>query len=114
MISSGPSSSRMTCYTLLVLVPSGIEVSSSTSEEKMNEFHIKYYSLSCKYRGFNGTVFGETAIEIQIQKFNGVRWIETLAAFPFPYHPRQYAVKAELVECGRRFITLMGSHHCYC
>jgi len=83
-------------------------------EEKMNEFDVKYYSLSCRYRDFNGTIFGETAIEIQIQKFNGVRRIDTLAAFPFTYHPRQCAVKAELVECGRRFITLVGSHHCYC
>jgi hypothetical protein len=83
-------------------------------EERMNEFKVKYYGLTCRYRDFNGTVFGDTMMEVQIPKFSGVRRIETLAAFPFAYHPRRCAVEAELVECGRRFIALMGSHHCYC
>jgi hypothetical protein len=30
------------------------------------------------------------------------------------HNPRRCAVEAELVEYGRRFIALMGSHHCYC
>jgi hypothetical protein len=83
-------------------------------EEKTDESKLKYYNLSCLYRDFNGTVFGDTTIEIRISKFSGVRRIDNLDAFPFKYHPRQSAVEAELVKCGRRFIALMGTHHCHC
>jgi hypothetical protein len=83
-------------------------------EEKEDSFKRKYFSLSCRYRDFNGTVFGETTIELQISKFAGSKRIETLTAFPFAYHPRQLAVEAELVECGQKFIKLMGTHHCHC
>jgi hypothetical protein len=83
-------------------------------EERTNEYKMKYYNLTCRYRDFNGTVFGDTAIELQIPKFTGVKRVETLKAFPFAYHPRQHAVEAELVKCGQRFVTLMGSHHCHC
>ena len=83
-------------------------------EEKEDNFKRKYYNLSCRYRDYNGTVFGETTIDLQISKFAGSRRIETLTTFPFAYHPRRPAVEAELVECGQKFVKLMGTHHCHC
>ena len=33
-------------------------------EEKEDNFKRKYYSLTCRYQDYNGTVFSETAIEL--------------------------------------------------
>lgn len=40
--------------------------------------------------------------------------IRTLAALPFAYHPQHLDADANLVECGQKFVQLMGSHHYYC
>ena len=83
-------------------------------EEKEDNFKRKYYNLGCRYRDYNGTVFGEATVKLQIFKFAGSRRIEMLTVFPFAYHPRRLAVKAELVDCGQKFVKLMGTHHCHC
>jgi hypothetical protein len=83
-------------------------------EKKEDNFKRKYYSFSCRYRDYNSTMFGETAIELQISKFAGSKPIKTLTAFPFAYHPRRLAVKANLVEYGQNFVKLIGTHHRHC
>jgi hypothetical protein len=60
---------------------------------------------------FDGKVFGETSIELAILKFRGTKRINSLDAFPLEYHPSKDKIKAHLVECGRKFVSLMGVHH---
>ncbi|XTI87880.1 P-loop containing nucleoside triphosphate hydrolase protein [Cenococcum geophilum] len=49
--------------------------------------------IECRYLNFNGTDFGEASTKVKIPKFRGV--------------------KANLLECGKKFIRLIGTYHCY-
>ena len=55
-----------------------------------------------------------TSIELVIPKFRGTKRISTLPAFPLKYHPDENQVKSDLVKCGRKFVSLMGTYYCYC
>ena len=82
-----------------------------SAEEKASITGTKYYSLGCRYLDFNGEVFGEVSIELKIMKFRGTKRINTLEAFPLQYHRSSNSIKADLVQCGRKFVSLIGSHH---
>lgn len=72
---------------------------------------VEYFHLECHYVDFDGKAFGETSIELAILKFRGTKRIDSLDAFPLEYHPNKIQVKANLVELGRKFVSLMGVHH---
>ena len=72
---------------------------------------LEYFHLECGYIDFDGKVFRETSIELAIWKFRGTKRISSLNIFPFEYPPSKDKVKAGLVDCGRKFVSLMGVHH---
>lgn len=47
-------------------------------------------------------------------KFRGKKRISTLSAFPLQYHPHEKEMKAHLVECGRKFVSILGACHRHC
>jgi hypothetical protein len=71
----------------------------------------EYFHIDGRYWDFNGEMLGETELEAGITKFRGAKRINTLTLFPLEYHPDKDKVKAELMKCGRKFISLKGSHH---
>jgi hypothetical protein len=73
-----------------------------------------YYSMQCRYLDFDGKTFGEVSTELHIFKFRGTRRIETLPTFPLQFHPDKCKLRANLIQCGRMFISLMGAHHRQC
>ena len=72
---------------------------------------MEYFHLECHYVDFDGKAFGETSVALAILKFRGIKRINTLDAFPLEYHSNKTRVKANLAECGRKFVSLMGVHH---
>lgn len=74
----------------------------------------KYWSLGCSYLDFNGEDLGWLPIELKIAKFRGIKHINALEAFPLQYHAEATTVRADLLECGRKFMSLRGTHHRYC
>jgi hypothetical protein len=83
-------------------------------EEKRLSNGIIYYSMQCRYLDFDGKIFGEVSTELPVVKFRGTQRIDTLSCFPLQFHPDESSMTADLVECGRRFVSLMGSHHRHC
>lgn len=83
-------------------------------EEKRNMYGTKYWSLDCRYNDFDGKEIGEVPMDVQITKFRGSKLIHELEAFPIQYHPRVDEVKSELIDCGKRFVSLRGAHHRHC
>ncbi|KAI5864691.1 hypothetical protein GGS23DRAFT_459532 [Durotheca rogersii] len=83
-------------------------------EEKKNMYGAKYWSLDCRYNDFDGKEFGEVSIEVMVPKFHGLKPIHELEAFPIQYHPHFDEVKSELIDCGKRFVSLRGAHHRHC
>jgi len=80
-------------------------------EERTMDNNVEYFHLECHYVDFDGKASGETSIELAIMKFRGTKRISSLDAFPLEYHPNKNEMKAHLVECGRKFVSLMGVHH---
>jgi hypothetical protein len=83
-------------------------------EEKINKAKKKYFSMDCQFFDFDCKTFGKASIELVIPKFRGPKRINTLPAFPLKYHLDEKQVKFDLVECGRKFVRLIGTHHVHC
>ncbi|KUJ06192.1 uncharacterized protein LY89DRAFT_712694 [Mollisia scopiformis] len=83
-------------------------------EEKRTKAGTKYWSLDCSYLDFNGEDLCLLPIEVKIANFRGAKCVTALAAFPLQYHAEAARVRAELLGCGRKFMSLRGSHHRYC
>ena len=75
---------------------------------------LKYYKIECQYLDYNSQVFGETSVNLAIVKFRRKKRISTLKAFPFQYYPDERKIKAYLVECGRKFVSMLGAYYRYC
>ncbi len=83
-------------------------------EEKATKSGLKYCKMECRYYDFDGEVFGEVSVELHIPKFRGTKRINTLEAYPLQYHANESDVRTNLIKCGRKFISLIGSHHRHC
>ena len=72
------------------------------------------YSIFCleaRHFDYDGKVFGEATIKITIEKFQGAKRIDVLDAFTLKYHCNSGHIRNSLVECGREFVSLIGSDH---
>ncbi len=83
-------------------------------EERETSNGLKYYKMECRYLDYDGQVFGESSIDLAIVKFRGKKRISTLNAFPLQYHRDEMEMKAHLVECGRKFVSVLGAQHRHC
>jgi hypothetical protein len=72
-----------------------------------------FFKLDYQYFDYNGKVFGEVEISLDIPQFWGVKKINTLNVFPLKYHEQVEELRGTLVARGQKFISLMGKHHCY-
>ncbi|KAG4427614.1 hypothetical protein IFR05_016902 [Cadophora sp. M221] len=88
-------------------------VTYDSGEEKTSKSKAKYFSMDCRYFDFDGKTFGKTSTTLIISNFRGTKRINTLEAFPLKHHRDEIRVKSELIECGRKFVSLIGTHHCY-
>ncbi|KAL9129214.1 MAG: hypothetical protein Q9217_002283 [Psora testacea] len=85
-----------------------------SGEEGETSNGLKYYKMECRCLDYDGHVFGESPIDLAIVKFRGKKRISTLNAFPLQYHPDAKGVRRRLVECGRRFVSMLGPHYRHC
>lgn len=83
-------------------------------EEKETSSGLKYFNMECRYLDYDGQVFGEASIDIPIVKFRGKKRISTLKGYPLQYHPDEKRMKTQLVECGRKFVSMLGAYHRHC
>jgi len=89
-------------------------VTYDSGEEKINRSKKKYFSMECRHFDFDGKAFGKASITLAIPKFRGTKLINTLEAFPLKHHRDEKRVRSELVQCGRKFVRLIGTHLCHC
>jgi hypothetical protein len=84
------------------------------NEEKETLEGEKYRSLDCRYLDFDGEKLGEAETKLKIPKFHGTKRINALQAFPLQYHSDINKAKANLIQCGRKFVSLRGPNHRHC
>jgi len=70
--------------------------------------------MNCQYFNFDDIAFSKTFIKLVISKFCETQCINTLSAFPLKYHSDKEQVKSDLINCGQKFVSLIGTHHIYC
>ncbi|KAI9770678.1 MAG: hypothetical protein M1839_003062 [Geoglossum umbratile] len=71
-----------------------------------------FFKLDCRYLDYDGKVFGEVETSLAVTEFRGVKKINTLHVFPLQYHEQAERLKDALAARGRKFISLIGIHHC--
>lgn len=59
----------------------------------------------------DGTKFGEDATFLSIKSFEGLRQLRSLPIFPLKYHPEASHIQARLLDRGKKFCSLHGSHY---
>ena len=80
-------------------------------EERRRNNGTKYFHIEGRYLSFDGDVFGEATEVLSIEEFRGAKQIHLLSAYPLTYHQQFDRLKTHLIECGRKFTSLLGVHH---
>lgn len=66
-----------------------------------------WLSIYCLSIAHDGEDFGTSRQTLKIPSFDGARQIEDLPSFPLEFHSRKKAVRDELMDRGRKFVTLL-------
>ncbi|OBR12822.1 ATPase [Colletotrichum higginsianum IMI 349063] len=80
--------------------------------EKLNSMTKgEFYWVDGKYLEFDGKQFGYGTLCEEVPEFRGARKISSLSAFPLDFHKDKEAIKAALVERGKKFVQLGGVNY---
>ncbi|KAI8956826.1 hypothetical protein F5Y11DRAFT_364727 [Daldinia sp. FL1419] len=80
-------------------------------EERTDVSGSKFIRLETRYLGSDGKSLGEVTTSSSIAVFRGAMRIELLPAYPLQYHPEAKEIRNQLVDVGRKFVSLLGIHH---
>ncbi|KAK5080458.1 hypothetical protein LTR05_008568 [Lithohypha guttulata] len=79
--------------------------------EDKTEQGVEHLALQCEYIDYDGKILGWVAEDLHLDRFHGTLPITSLPVYPIHYYPDPQ-IDQVLAHRGRRFIGLMGSHHC--
>ena len=71
----------------------------------------KFYNIEGRYLEYDGKTFGMGSMEIEVEEFKGPRKISNLACYPLKYHKDTDAMKKQLIERGKKFVSLKGMQY---
>lgn len=71
----------------------------------------QWYSVEGRYLEYDGKDFGFGNMSAEVESFKGARKITSLACHPLQYHRDSEALRARLVERGKRFVALRGMNY---
>jgi len=97
-----------------ILCRKGIDILCRLREmRKMKPFQQpEYWQVDAEMIAYDGKNFKFATNKIVIAKYDGYRPLTELEVFPLEYHEDQKAVRATLLERGKKYTTLFGIHHC--
>lgn len=70
-----------------------------------------YYYVDGTYFEWNGKKFGQGSLTEQIYAWQGTRKITSLPCYPLKYHNNEAKLREELIERGKKFVSLSGVHY---
>ncbi len=86
----------------------------NVDEEQKTSTRLKYYKIKCRNLNYDDQMFGKTSINLAIVKFRKKRRISTLNAFPLRYHLDKQGIKAQFVQCDRKFVFMLEAYYRHC
>ncbi|KAK8052294.1 ATPase family AAA domain-containing protein 3A-like [Apiospora rasikravindrae] len=73
--------------------------------------HIYANHHPAQYFEYDGKNFGFGAMAEELPDFQGSRRIDSLACYPLAYHKDESGVRRNLIERGKKFVSLGGVHY---
>ncbi|KAJ5144221.1 uncharacterized protein N7515_003008 [Penicillium bovifimosum] len=71
----------------------------------------QWYSVDGRYLEYDGKDYGFGSMSAEVEAFKGARKITSLACYPLKYHRDAEALRAKLIERGKRFVALRGMNY---
>ncbi|KAJ5216639.1 uncharacterized protein N7498_003046 [Penicillium cinerascens] len=71
----------------------------------------QWYSVEGRYLEYDGKDFGFGTMSAEVESFKGARKITSLTCYPLQYHRDSEALRARLIERGKRFVALRGMNY---
>ncbi|KAK0641969.1 hypothetical protein B0T16DRAFT_431558 [Cercophora newfieldiana] len=71
----------------------------------------EYYYIEGKYFEYDGKQFGFGSMSDEISDFRGARRITSLKCYPLKYHKNEAQLRNDLIERGKKFVSLSGVHY---
>jgi len=62
---------------------------------------------------YTGSVIGLTSHSIEISPYDGFKSVRELNSVPLYLHPEERRIRRDLLERGRKFLSLCGMRHCF-
>jgi hypothetical protein len=70
-----------------------------------------WYNVEGRYLEYDGKSFGMGTMSVQVPNFQGSRRISSLDCYPLLYHKDPVGLRAQLIERGKKFVSLEGMHY---
>ncbi|KAH8758320.1 ATPase [Diaporthe sp. PMI_573] len=77
-------------------------------------YHItkgEFYYIDGRYFEYDGKQFGYGRMMEEIGDFRGAKKITSLSSYPLKYHKNEEQVRKDLIERGKKFVSLNGVHY---
>lgn len=71
----------------------------------------EWYSIEGRYLEYDGKTWGMGSMDCDVPSFKGARKIVSLNCYPLKYHKEEEKVRKELIERGKKFVSLQGVHY---
>lgn len=71
----------------------------------------EWYSIEGRYLEYDGKTWGMGTMEVEVPSFKGARKITNLACYPLEYHNDEEGIRKQLIERGKKFVSLQGVHY---
>lgn len=81
------------------------------AEKHYNMMKGELYHLEGKYFEYDGKQFGYGTLAEETPEFRGARKITSLNCYPLKYHKNEAKLRQQLIERGKKFVTLSGVHY---
>ncbi|KAM0499712.1 hypothetical protein ACHAP8_005319 [Fusarium lateritium] len=71
----------------------------------------EFYYVDGKYFEFDGKRFGYGNMAVEMEEFQGAKKITSLSCYPLQYHQKEEKLRRDLIERGKKFVSLSGVHY---
>lgn len=71
----------------------------------------EFYYVDGKYFEFDGKRFGYGNTSVEMEEFQGAKKITSLTCYPLQYHQNEEKLRRDLIERGKKFVSLSGVHY---
>lgn len=92
----------------------GVEAACRVIKYEKRDFPVVRWVISLEYIDWNGERCGYTNTKVNINDFDGWRYVVDLPVYPITFNESASQTRSRIIDRGRRFETLRGYHFQTC